>query len=193
MVQKHQDSREEVTTKPIHPPERFGMGPAILKRIYSCNIECILTGCITSWYGNCSAFYRKALQRVVCTTQYLTGAKLPAVQDLYRRCQRKAIQIVKDPSHPIHRLPHGKQYQCAKSRTKRLLKFLPPSHKTPEQVIKWLPGLFALCASPNPSFTLLLLSFHHICIVTLTISTCTCSTTSISLTNWCLYVALLLL
>uniref|UniRef100_A0A8C7CSB2 Adiposis associated Mth938 domain containing n=1 Tax=Oncorhynchus kisutch TaxID=8019 RepID=A0A8C7CSB2_ONCKI len=31
------------------------MGPQILKRFYSCTIESILTGCITAWYGNCSA------------------------------------------------------------------------------------------------------------------------------------------
>ncbi|XP_064869315.1 uncharacterized protein LOC135565661 [Oncorhynchus nerka] len=35
--------------------KRFGMGPQILKRFYSCTIESILTGCITAWYGNCSA------------------------------------------------------------------------------------------------------------------------------------------
>ena len=61
------------------------MGPEILKRFYSCNIESILTGCITAWYGNCSAFDRKALQRVVRPAQYVTGAKLPAIQDLYTR------------------------------------------------------------------------------------------------------------
>ena len=142
------------------------MGPEILKSF--------LTGCITAWYGNCSASDRKALQRVVSTVQYITGAKLHAIQDLYtRRCQRKALQIVKDPSHPSHRLfsqlLHGKRYRSAKSRTKRLQQFLPPSHKTPEQVTK----LFALCASPNPSFTLLLLSVYLICIVTLTIHSCT--------------------
>jgi hypothetical protein len=38
----------------------------------------------------------------------------------------------------------------------------------------WLTGLSALCPA-TPSFTLLLLSVHHICIVTLTISTCTYS------------------
>ena len=59
------------------------MGPQILKRFYSCNIESILTGCITAWYGNCSASDRKALQMVVRMTQYITGAKLPAIQDLY--------------------------------------------------------------------------------------------------------------
>jgi gmma-aminobutyric acid receptor subunit gamma len=59
------------------------MGPEILKRFYSCTIESILTGCITAWYGNCSASNRKALQRVVGTVQYITWAKLPAIQDLY--------------------------------------------------------------------------------------------------------------
>ena len=77
------------------------MGPEILKRFYSCNIESNLTGCITAWYGNCSASDRKALQRLVCTAQNIIGAKLPAIQDLYtRRCQKKAIKIVKDSSHP---------------------------------------------------------------------------------------------
>uniref|UniRef100_A0A8K9UCI4 Reverse transcriptase domain-containing protein n=1 Tax=Oncorhynchus mykiss TaxID=8022 RepID=A0A8K9UCI4_ONCMY len=84
------------------------------------------TGCITAWYGNCSASDREALQRVVRTAQYITGAKLPVIQDLYpRRCQRKALKIVKDSSHASHRLfsllPHGKQYRSAKSRSKRLL------------------------------------------------------------------------
>ena len=102
------------------------MCPQILKRFYSCNIESILTGCITAWYGNCSASNCKALQKVVRTVQYITGAKLPAIQDLYtRRCQRKDIKIVNDSSHPSHRLfsllLHGKRYRGAKSRTKRLL------------------------------------------------------------------------
>jgi hypothetical protein len=102
------------------------MGPEILKRFYSCNIESILTGSITAWHGNCLASGCKALQRVLRTAQYITGAKLPAIQDLYtRRCQRKAQKIVKDPSHPSHRLffllSHGKRYRSAKSRTKRLL------------------------------------------------------------------------
>jgi hypothetical protein len=111
----------------LFPPrtlKRFGMGPQILKRFYSCTIESILTGCITAWYGNCSAFHRKALQRVVQTAQYITGAKLPAI--LYtRQCQRKALKMVKDSSQPSHRLfsllPQGKRYRSAKSRFRRLL------------------------------------------------------------------------
>ena len=68
---------------PIPPleTEKYGMGPQILKRFYSCTIES-MTGCINAWYGNCSASDHKALQRVVRTTQYITGAKLPAIQDL---------------------------------------------------------------------------------------------------------------
>ncbi|KAK6304264.1 hypothetical protein J4Q44_G00248500 [Coregonus suidteri] len=94
----------------------------ILKIFYNCTIESILTGCITAWYGNCLASDRKALQRVVRTAQYITGAKLPAIQDLYnRRCQRKALKIVKDSSPPSHRLfsllPHGKRYRMPNVRT----------------------------------------------------------------------------
>uniref|UniRef100_A0AAZ3RDD3 Reverse transcriptase domain-containing protein n=1 Tax=Oncorhynchus tshawytscha TaxID=74940 RepID=A0AAZ3RDD3_ONCTS len=111
---------------PFRRLKRFGMGPQILKRFYSCTIGSILTGCITAWYGNCLASDCKAPQRVVCTAQYITGAKLPAIQDLYtRRCQRKVLIIVNDFSHPSHRLfsllPHGKWYRSAKSRSKRLL------------------------------------------------------------------------
>ncbi|KAM9459263.1 uncharacterized protein ACWYII_010941 isoform 2-T2 [Salvelinus alpinus] len=49
-----------------------------------------------------------------------------AIQDLYtRRCQKKALNIVKDSSHPSHRrfylLSHGKRYRCSKSGTNRAL------------------------------------------------------------------------
>ena len=111
---------------PLRRLKRFGMGPQILKKLYSCSIESILTGCITAWYGNCSASDGKALQRVVRTAQYITGARLPAIQHLSTRwCQQKAIKIVKDSSHPSHRLfpllPPGKQYQSTKFMSKRLL------------------------------------------------------------------------
>jgi hypothetical protein len=72
---------------PLRRLKRFGMGPQILKRFYSCTIESILTGCITACYGNCSASDHKSLQRVVRTAQYITRDKFPAIQDLYnRRC-----------------------------------------------------------------------------------------------------------
>jgi hypothetical protein len=33
--------------------KRFGTGPQILRKLYRCTTESILTGCITAWYGNC--------------------------------------------------------------------------------------------------------------------------------------------
>ena len=117
--------REQQHLFPLRRLKRCGMGPQILKKLYSCTIESIQTSCITAWYGNCSASDHKALQWVVRTAQY-TGPKLPAIQDLYnKRCQRKAHKIVRDSSHPSHRLfsllPHGKWYRSTKSKTKRLL------------------------------------------------------------------------
>ena len=86
---------------PFRKLKRFGMGPQFLKRVYSYPIERI-----TDWYGNCLASDRKALQSVVCMAQYITGAKLPAIQDFYtRRCQRKChknCQILHPPqSWPV--------------------------------------------------------------------------------------------
>ena len=67
------------------------MGSQLLKKFYSCTIKNILTGCITTWYGNCLASNHKALQRVVRMAQYISGTEIPAIQDLYtRRCQKKA-------------------------------------------------------------------------------------------------------
>ena len=83
--------RAQQNLSPLRRLKRFGMDPQILKRyskFYSCTLESILTGCITAWYGNCSSSDWKTLHRVLGTAQYITGAKLPAIQDLYtRRCQ----------------------------------------------------------------------------------------------------------
>ena len=59
------------------------MGPQILKKLYSCTIESILTGCINAWYDNATYLNRMMLQRVVWTAQYITGTELPAIQDFY--------------------------------------------------------------------------------------------------------------
>ena len=96
----------------------MGMGPQIFRKFYICTIESI--GCIIAWYGNCSAFDRMALQRVGRTAQYITGAELTAIQDLYtRRCQRKALKNLKNSSQPSYRLLslllHSKRYQSNKA------------------------------------------------------------------------------
>ena len=106
--------------------EKFGMSAKTLKNFYSrCTIESILSGCITAWYGSCSAADRKALQRVVKTAERIIGGHLPSVQGIYNnRCLRKARKIVKDHSHPGYGLftllPSGRRYRSIRARTTRL-------------------------------------------------------------------------
>ncbi|KAI3364792.1 hypothetical protein L3Q82_000987 [Scortum barcoo] len=110
----------------------------ILVNFYHCTIESILTSCITVWYGSCSAADRKALQRVVKAAQRIAGAPLPSIEDIYRkRCLKRAGKIIKDSSHPAHRLftllPSGKRYRSARTKTTRFLNsFFPTAVRTPE-------------------------------------------------------------
>ncbi len=104
---------------------KFGTSPRILRSFYTCTVESILTGCITAWYGNSTAGNRRALQRVVRTARHIVGGELPSLQDIYtRRCTRKARRIIKDSSHPSHRLlsllPSGRRFRSIRSRTSRL-------------------------------------------------------------------------
>uniref|UniRef100_A0A8K9XYQ4 Reverse transcriptase domain-containing protein n=1 Tax=Oncorhynchus mykiss TaxID=8022 RepID=A0A8K9XYQ4_ONCMY len=105
--------------------KKFGLSPTALTNFYRCTIESILSGCITAWYGNCSAHNRKALQRVLRSAQRITGGKLPALQDTYTtRCHRKAIKIIKDNNHHCLFTPRSSrmrgQYRCIKAGTERL-------------------------------------------------------------------------
>jgi hypothetical protein len=107
--------------------KKFGLPPKTLTNYYRCTIKRILSGCITAWYGNCSAHNRKALQRVVRSAQRITRGKLPALQDTYStRCHRKAKKIIKDNNRPSHCLftplssRRRGQYRCIKAGTERL-------------------------------------------------------------------------
>ena len=94
-AQQHLFNRRRLNT--------FGMSPKTLTNFYRCTNKSLLSGCITAWYGNCTAHNRKALQRVVRSTQRITRGKLPAFQDIYiTRCHRKAKNIIKDNNHPCH-------------------------------------------------------------------------------------------
>ncbi|KAL0177325.1 hypothetical protein M9458_026219, partial [Cirrhinus mrigala] len=81
------------------------LSSAILVNFYRCTIESILTNCVTVWYGSCSVAERKALQRVVKTAQRIIGTPLPAIEDIQKKhCMRRACSILKDYSHPAHKL-----------------------------------------------------------------------------------------
>ncbi len=104
---------------------KFGTSPRILRSFYTCTVESILIGCITICFGNSTAGNRRALQRVVRTAHHIVGGELPSLQDIYtRRCVRKGRRIIKDSSHPSHRLlsllPSGRRFRSIRSRTSRL-------------------------------------------------------------------------
>ncbi len=124
----HRRSAEEGTSAPLLPEtaEEVWTSPSILRSFYTCTVESILTGCITAWFGNSTAGNRKALQRVVRTARHIVGGELPSLQDIYtRRCIRKARRIIKDSSHPSHRLlsllPSGRRLRSIRSRTSQMV------------------------------------------------------------------------
>lgn len=112
---------------------RCCMDPQILKRFYSCTIESILTGYV--WYGNCTTLDCKALQRVVRTTQYITGACFLPSRKSISGGVRGRLGIFPDFSHPNHGifslLTSGKWYRSIRfQQAPRQL--LSPSHRTTE-------------------------------------------------------------
>ena len=109
----------------------FGVSPRALQNFYTCTIESILTGSITTWYGNCTVQEQKALQRVVKTAGRITGGALPSIQDIYtRRCRSKSKRILEDNSHPAHGLfvllKSGKRYRIHKTGLERFRKSFYP-------------------------------------------------------------------
>ncbi len=64
---------------------KFRVSPAILKTFYSGAIESVLTQCISVWYTNATNQDCKALQRVVCLAERISGyalIALPSLQDI---------------------------------------------------------------------------------------------------------------
>ncbi|KAI4896466.1 hypothetical protein NFI96_009516 [Prochilodus magdalenae] len=109
---------------------KFGMSAQILSNFYRSTIESVLTSSITVWYGNCTAQDRKALQRVIKTSQSISGAAFPSLKDIYRtRVIRRAHSIIRDSTHPQHSLftllPSGRRY--------RMLMVITHSGQTQEQ------------------------------------------------------------
>ncbi|KAK3541538.1 hypothetical protein QTP86_029174, partial [Hemibagrus guttatus] len=88
-------------------------------------IENILTGNITTWFGNSTMQDRRAFQRVVRSAERIIHTKLPDLHSIYsKRCWTKARKIVKDLSHPnnglFSLLRSGKRFHSLKANTERL-------------------------------------------------------------------------
>lgn len=97
----------------------------LLVSFYRCSVESVLTYCICVWFLSCTAAERNALQRVVNSAQKIIGCPLPSLQELYSsRCLKKAVKILKDPSHPGNehfvRLRSGRRFKTMYTRTNRL-------------------------------------------------------------------------
>ncbi len=95
--------------------------------------KCI-TQCISVWYGNASNQDCKALQRVVCLAECISGSALPSLQDIYlKRCKSRAAKIIKDSNHPGNRLffslPSGKRFLSMMAKTERLRRSFFPQAK----------------------------------------------------------------
>ncbi|KAK1799568.1 hypothetical protein P4O66_000370 [Electrophorus voltai] len=77
----------------------------IFTTFYRGTVESILSSCIITWFGNCTVFDHKTLQRIVRTAEKIIGVSLPSITNIYiTRCIQKATNIVKDPTHPSHEL-----------------------------------------------------------------------------------------
>ncbi len=104
---------------------KFRVSPAILKTFYPGAIECVLTQCISVWYGNASNQESKALQRVMRLAEHISGSALPSLQDIdLKRCKSRAVKIIKDSNQPGNRLffllPSGKRFRSMMEKTERL-------------------------------------------------------------------------
>ncbi|KAK1797422.1 hypothetical protein P4O66_008791 [Electrophorus voltai] len=72
----------------------FRLPSKMLRNLYTCTIESILTGNITVWFGNCTKQDRQALQTVVRSAERITHTELPDLQTIYYKwCQTKARRI----------------------------------------------------------------------------------------------------
>ena len=97
----------------------------LLMNFYRCAIESVLTYGLSVWYNSCTVEEKDALQRVVRQAErIITGTSLPDLTTLSdSRCLRRARKIIRDRSHPGHRLftrlPLGKRYRIIYARTTR--------------------------------------------------------------------------
>uniref|UniRef100_A0A3P9JDD6 Reverse transcriptase domain-containing protein n=1 Tax=Oryzias latipes TaxID=8090 RepID=A0A3P9JDD6_ORYLA len=117
----------------------FRLPSVVLRNFYSCTIESILTGNITTWFGNSTMQDRRALQRVVRSAERIIHTELPDLHSIYsRRCWTRARKITKDLSHPdnglFSLLRSGKRFRSLKANTERLRRsFFPQAIRTLNQ------------------------------------------------------------
>ncbi|KAK2831401.1 hypothetical protein Q7C36_016487 [Tachysurus vachellii] len=103
----------------------FKLPSRVLKTFYTCTIESVLTGSITSWFGNSTMQDRQVLQIVVQSAERTIHTEFPDLQDIYSTwCRTRARKIVKHLSHPnnglFSLLRSGKRFHSLKANTERM-------------------------------------------------------------------------
>ncbi|KAK1795727.1 hypothetical protein P4O66_001210 [Electrophorus voltai] len=84
---------------------RANLPSPILTMLYRDTTESVLTSSLPVWYGSSTASDQKSLQRVVRTAEKIIRTSLPSIHGLYlSRCLSRAFKMVRDPTHPDHRL-----------------------------------------------------------------------------------------
>ncbi|XP_030205713.1 NACHT, LRR and PYD domains-containing protein 12-like [Gadus morhua] len=104
---------------------KFKVSPSILRTFYSAAMESVLTGCISAWYGSCTAQNRAALQRALRSAEQSIRLTLPTLECTYsKRVRARARKIRQDASHPdaglFTLLQSGRRLRCLKAWTERL-------------------------------------------------------------------------
>ncbi len=97
----------------------------IFVNFYRSIIESILCHCIIVWYTSCTIQNRRDLAQIVKIAQRIVGTKFPDLDNIYSsRLHTNASNIIKDSTHPSHRLfeplPSGNRYRAVRTRTNRL-------------------------------------------------------------------------
>ena len=102
----------------------FRVSKHIMETVYKNLIEGILTFNMAMWYGNLNLKCRGKLQRIVKLASKIIGKTQKQLSCIYNEVLRKkAVKIVNDPSHPLHRefeiLPSGRRYRTPKTNRNR--------------------------------------------------------------------------
>ncbi len=77
----------------------------IFVNFYRSIIESILCHCIIVWYTSCTIQNQRDLAQIVKIAQRTVGTKFPDLDNIYSsRLHTNASNIIKDSTHPSHRL-----------------------------------------------------------------------------------------
>ncbi len=123
----HSDSGQESQAKTVPSAtaeEIQGLNSNPENFLFRGHRKCIDSQCISVWYDNATNQDCKALQRVMCLAERISGSALPSLQDIYlKRCKSRGAKITKDSNHPGNRLfillPSGKHFRSMMTKTEK--------------------------------------------------------------------------